>query len=87
MRPIPPPPPSPPPPGAFLRPAGAQHDLLGALLLGAFSLGPVDVSIVNGRQVVADGKLLTADLAALIADVNERSERLCRLLPPASKGA
>ncbi len=60
---------------------GAQHDVLGALLLGAASLGYVDLSIVNGRQVVAGGKLLSADLAELVADVNVRSERLCALLP------
>eukprot|EP00877_Chromochloris_zofingiensis_P007799 jgi/Chrzof1/3272/Cz12g19030.t1 len=61
--------------------AGAQHDLMAALLLNAASLGHVDLSIINGQTVVKDGQLLTASLSTLIAETNKASARLCALIP------
>lgn len=54
--------------------AGALHDPLAALLFCAPQR--VDLSIINGRQVVQDGQLLTVDLGPVI----ERHNRLAREL-------
>ena len=43
--------------------AGALgNDALAALVLCSASLGTVDLSVINGRIIVQDGKLLTIDL-------------------------
>ncbi|MBC7254520.1 MAG: 8-oxoguanine deaminase [Chloroflexi bacterium] len=54
--------------------AGAQGDPLAALVLCA----PVrvDFSLINGREVIRDGHLLTVDLPALIARHNVLSRKL-----------
>ncbi|MBC7316683.1 MAG: amidohydrolase family protein, partial [Chloroflexi bacterium] len=54
--------------------AGAQGDPLAALVLCA----PVrvDFSLINGREVIRDGQLLTVDLPALIARHNALSRKL-----------
>jgi cytosine/adenosine deaminase-related metal-dependent hydrolase len=54
--------------------AGAQHDPIAALV---FCQSPqVDVSVINGRIVVKDGHLLSADLPLLIEQHNVLSRRL-----------
>jgi 8-oxoguanine deaminase len=54
--------------------AGAQHDLAAAL---AFCGSPrADVSVINGRVVVQDGQLLTADLPVLVEQHNRLSKQL-----------
>jgi 8-oxoguanine deaminase len=54
--------------------AGAQHDPIGALVFGQSPL--VDVSVINGRVIVKDGHLLTADLPLLIEQHNTLSKHL-----------
>ncbi len=54
--------------------AGALHDPLAALVF--CSPQKVDLSVINGRLVVEDGRLLTVDLPATI----ERHNRLARIL-------
>lgn len=56
--------------------AGAGHDPLAALLLCAPQ--PVDLSLINGRIVVADGRLQTIDLPPLIERHNQLSRALLR---------
>ncbi|MBI5669447.1 MAG: 8-oxoguanine deaminase [Chloroflexi bacterium] len=54
--------------------AGALHDPVAAL---AFCQSPdVDMSIINGRMVVKDGALLTADVPVLVEQHNRLSKRL-----------
>ena len=53
---------------------GAIHDPVGALLL--CSVDRVELSIINGRQVVRGGRILTVDLEALIDRHNEIARRL-----------
>ena len=53
---------------------GAIHDPVGALLL--CSVDRVDLSIINGRQVVRDGRILTVDVEALVSRHNEIARRL-----------
>ena len=53
---------------------GAVHDPVAALLLCA--VDRVDLSIINGRQVVRDGKILTIDVEALVGRHNEIARRL-----------
>ena len=53
---------------------GAVHDPVAALLL--CSVDRVDLSIINGRQVVRDGRILTIDVEALVSRHNEISRRL-----------
>lgn len=48
---------------------GAVHDPLAALLL--CSVDRVDLSVINGRLVVRDGKLLTIDVEKLVERHNE----------------
>jgi len=48
---------------------GAVHDPLAALLL--CHIAGIDLSVINGRVIVLDGKLLTIDLDALIARHNQ----------------
>ena len=56
--------------------AGAQHDPVAALLL---CLPPaVDYSVINGRVVISEGALQTADLPALIERHNRLSVRMIR---------
>lgn len=55
---------------------GAQHDPLNALIFCAPQ--QVDFSIINGKQVVADGHLLTIDLQPLIAKHNAISLKMIR---------
>jgi 5-methylthioadenosine/S-adenosylhomocysteine deaminase len=47
-------------------------------LVHAVRGGDVDLTMVNGRIVVQDGRLMTADLTALIKDVNEAVPGLFR---------
>ena len=42
--------------------AGAQHDLVAALLFCTPGLGPVDLSVINGDIIVKDGHMLTCDV-------------------------
>ena len=42
--------------------AGAQHDLVAALLFCTPGLGPVDLSVINGEVIVQAGQLTTCDL-------------------------
>ena len=42
--------------------AGAQHDLVAALLFCTPGLGPVDLSVINGEVIVKAGQLNTCDL-------------------------
>jgi len=55
--------------------AGAQHDPLAALMFCAL-MSPVDYVIVNGKVVVDDKKLITADEATLICDQQKISDEL-----------
>jgi len=56
--------------------AGALHDPVAALLL---CLPPqVDYSVINGRVVVSEGTLATADLPALVERHNRLSRQLIR---------
>ncbi|MBE2269056.1 MAG: 8-oxoguanine deaminase [Anaerolinea sp.] len=56
--------------------AGALHDPVAALVL--CQPGNVDLSMINGRIVVKDGVLLTADLPVLVERHNAISRRLIR---------
>jgi cytosine/adenosine deaminase-related metal-dependent hydrolase len=56
--------------------AGAQHDLVGALIF--CQPGTVDLSLINGRVVVKDGVLQTLDLPALVETHNDIARRLLR---------
>ena len=47
----------------------------------------VDLSIINGEAVIRDGKLLTADLAAIVAEHNRRSEAICAHFTETAIGA
>ena len=47
----------------------------------------VDLSIINGEPVIQDGKLLTADLAHIIAEHNRSSEAICAHYTQAAVGA
>ena len=47
----------------------------------------VDLSIINGETVIRDGKLLTADLAHIIAEHNRCSEAICAHYTQAAIGA
>ena len=58
--------------------AGAQHDLVAALILCTPSIGTVHASVINGQVVVENGELKTGDLAQIITDVNEASARICQ---------
>ncbi len=42
--------------------AGAQHDLVAALLFCTPGLAPVDLSVINGEVIVKDGQLTTCNL-------------------------
>ena len=54
---------------------GAQHDPVAAVIL-CMPNRSVDLSVINGRQVVADGELRTADLRQLVTRHNELSASL-----------
>jgi len=54
--------------------AGAQHDPVAALVL--CDIGSVDYSFINGRRVVDEGRLTTAELPRLIETVNRLSVAL-----------
>jgi 8-oxoguanine deaminase len=54
--------------------AGGQADPLGSLLFCAPA--NVDLSVINGRVIVDDGRLLTVDLPALIAQHNHLAQAL-----------
>jgi 8-oxoguanine deaminase len=56
--------------------AGAQQDPLAALV---FCTPPsVDLSVINGRVVVEDGRLLTLDLPATVTHHNQLAQELLR---------
>ncbi len=57
--------------------AGAQHDPAAAVVFNA-AMSPVDHVIVNGRQVVIDGRIAGLDEAALIRDQQRLSDELVR---------
>jgi cytosine/adenosine deaminase-related metal-dependent hydrolase len=54
--------------------SGGQHDPVAGLVL--CETGRVDLSIVNGRVVVADGQLVGIDLTALIDRHNQLAAAL-----------
>lgn len=54
--------------------AGCQHDLLAALVFCAPQ--KVDLSVINGRIVVQDGRLTTLDLGPIIERHNKISRRM-----------
>lgn len=54
--------------------AGAQHDPMAALIFCAPQ--QVDISVINGRIIVEDGHLLTADLPPIIERHNHISRKL-----------
>jgi len=56
--------------------AGAQHDPVAALVL--CDVGGVDYSYINGRCVVEEGRLTTAELPRLIETVNRLSAAMVR---------
>jgi len=56
--------------------AGALHDPLAALVF--CQPQRVDLSIINGRIVVEDGQLLTADVPRIVAAHNRLSRQLMR---------
>jgi 8-oxoguanine deaminase len=56
--------------------AGALHDPLAALVFCAPQ--SVDLSVINGRTVVEDGRLLTVDLGPLVERHNRISRNLVR---------
>jgi len=58
--------------------AGARHDPLAALVFCAPQ--QVDLSVINGRAVVVDGRLVTVDLGPLV----ERHNRIARELVEAA---
>ena len=58
--------------------AGAQHDLLGALVLCTPSIGSVYASVINGQVVVKDGQLQTADLGQIVEGLNSASARIVK---------
>ena len=58
--------------------AGAQHDLVAALILCTPSIGTVFASVINGKAVVKDNRLQTGDLAQIVQDCNEASARIVR---------
>ena len=53
---------------------GAVHDPVAALLL--CSVDRVELSIINGRPVIRDGRILTVDVEALVGRHNEIARRL-----------
>lgn len=58
---------------------GAVHDPVGALLL--CNVGTVSLSVINGRVVVKDGKLLTVDLEKLIERHNQIAVEMAAKYP------
>ena len=58
---------------------GACHDPIAALFLCAPA--QVDFSVINGKKVVEDGKLLTVDLEKLIARHNEIARKMVGKYP------
>jgi cytosine/adenosine deaminase-related metal-dependent hydrolase len=56
--------------------AGALHDPVAALVL--CDVGSVDYSFINGRRVVDEGRLTTAELPRLIETVNRLSAAMVR---------
>jgi len=54
--------------------AGAQHDLVAALVF-CQSIN-VDLCVINGKIVVADGQLMTTDLPILVEQHNTFSKQL-----------
>jgi len=62
--------------------AGAQHDVVCALIFCSPGADQVDLSVINGEVVVRDGKLLTLDVPALIKEHNKRSAHICSFLKP-----
>ncbi|MEP9352619.1 8-oxoguanine deaminase [Xanthobacter sp. KR7-65] len=59
--------------------AGALHDPVAALLFCQSQ--DVSLSVIDGRVVVRDGRLLTIDLAATVARHNAMAAELARLAP------
>ena len=58
---------------------GAVHDAVGALLL--CNAGTVEFSVINGRQVVKDGKLLTVDVEKLVERHNQIAAEIVSKYP------
>ncbi|MDX1615049.1 MAG: 8-oxoguanine deaminase [Candidatus Promineifilaceae bacterium] len=56
--------------------AGGWHDPLAALIMG--QPGQVDVSVINGRIVVQEGRLLTIEIEPLLEQHNAISARMIR---------
>ena len=64
--------------------ASVRHDPVAALLL--CSVDRVDLSIINGHQVIRDGRLLTIDVEALIGRHNGIAQRLASKHVGAGRG-
>lgn len=62
---------------------GAIHDPMAALLL--CSVPGVDLSVINGKVVVKDGKLLTIDLGQLVEQHNLIAEKIVKRHPVPDK--
>ena len=58
---------------------GAVHDAIGALLL--CNVGSVEFSVINGRQVVKNSKLLTVDLQKLVERHNQIAAEIVSKYP------
>ena len=57
--------------------AGAQHDLVAALLFCTPGLAPVNLSVINGEVIVKDGQLMTCDLQ--VGTKNKTKNNKCKL--------
>ncbi len=56
--------------------AGAHHDLVAALML--CGIGRVDYSFINGRCVIEEGQLTTAEVPRLLEAVNRLAAKMVR---------
>lgn len=64
----------------------AAHDPVAGLLLCAQGVGRPCLVVVNGEVVVQEGRLLSADERAIVADACAASARLCAGVGPEVMG-
>ncbi|KAK9845199.1 hypothetical protein WJX84_001132 [Apatococcus fuscideae] len=62
--------------------SGTGPDPVAALVFCTPSLGFVDLSIINGKVIVEDGKFASMDLQGLIADHSRVSQKICSRIKP-----